>query len=196
MRIGFPGTGTAGRHLRPEVAGPEHEIPPEPDMMDQDTAELAYRRGAGIEVTLLWHRTTGELTVSVTDAASGASFELPVAADEALAAFHHPYAYAAAQGGRVAPAHCCAGAPSEPRRAAFTAPGSSRPIRLDRLDRHPSLATALGPFTAEAASNLPSGTDAHRRRRAGPPDHVSTLSGPGIRPYPASCPGRPAEGQP
>jgi hypothetical protein len=41
-------------------------------------------------------------------------------------------------GGRVAPAHCCAGAPSEPRRAAFTAPGSSRPIRLDRLDRHPS----------------------------------------------------------
>ncbi len=54
--------------------------------------------GAGIEVTLLWHRTSGELTVSVTDAASGASFELPVAADEALAAFHHPYAYAAALG--------------------------------------------------------------------------------------------------
>jgi hypothetical protein len=94
----IPRNGTAGRHLRPEVAGPEHEIPSEPDMMDQDTAELAYRRGAGIEVTLLWHRTTGELTVSVTDAASGASFELPVAADEALAAFHHPYAYAAAQG--------------------------------------------------------------------------------------------------
>ena len=103
MRIGFHGTGTAVRHLRPEVAGPEHEVPPEPDMMDQDTAELAYRRGAGIEVTLLWHRTTGELTVSVIAeapdaAASGASFELPVAADEALTAFHHPYAYAAAQG--------------------------------------------------------------------------------------------------
>ena len=48
MRIGFPGTGTAGRHLRPEVAGPEHEVPPEPDMMDHDTAELAYRRGAGL----------------------------------------------------------------------------------------------------------------------------------------------------
>jgi hypothetical protein len=45
MRIGFPGTGTAGRHLRPEVARPEHEVPPEPDMMDQGTAELAYRRG-------------------------------------------------------------------------------------------------------------------------------------------------------
>jgi len=32
---------TSGRR----VAGPEHEVPPEPDMMDQDTAELAYRRG-------------------------------------------------------------------------------------------------------------------------------------------------------
>ena len=98
MRIGFPGTGTAGRHLRPEVAGPGHEVPAEPDMMDKDTAELAYRRGAGIEVALLWHRTTGELTVSVTDAASGASFELPVAPDEALTAFHHPYGYAAVRG--------------------------------------------------------------------------------------------------
>src|SRR5258708_40280176 len=61
MRIGFPGTGTAGRHLRPEVAGPGHEVPPEPDTMDQDTAELAYRRGAGLEATLRWHRTTREL---------------------------------------------------------------------------------------------------------------------------------------
>jgi len=98
MRIGFPGTGTAGHHLRPEVAGPEHEVPPEPDMMDQDTAELACRRGAGIEVTLLWHRTRGERTGSVTDAASGACCELPVAPGEALTASHHPYAYAAAQG--------------------------------------------------------------------------------------------------
>src|SRR6266496_1337207 len=46
---------------------------------------------------------------------------------------------------------------------------------------------------AKISANLPSGTDAHRRRRAGPPDHVSTLSGPGICPYPASYPGRPAK---
>ena len=78
--------------------GPGTRYPPEPDLMDQDTAELACRRGAGIEVTLLWHRTSGALTVSVTAAASGASFELPVAADQALAAFHHPYAHAAARG--------------------------------------------------------------------------------------------------
>ena len=48
MRIRFPGTGTAGRHLRPEVAGPGHEVPPEPDMTGQDTAELACRQGAGV----------------------------------------------------------------------------------------------------------------------------------------------------
>ena len=82
MRIGFHGTGTAVRHLRPEVAGPEHEVPPEPDMMDQDTAELAYRRGAGIEVTLLWHRTAGALAVWVTDAASRACVFLAVTASD------------------------------------------------------------------------------------------------------------------
>jgi hypothetical protein len=98
MRIGFPRTGTVGRHLRPQAAGPGHQVPPEPDTTDQDTAELACRHGAGLEVTLLWQRTSGQLTVRVTDAASGASFKLPVPADQALAAFHHPYAYAAAQG--------------------------------------------------------------------------------------------------
>jgi hypothetical protein len=97
-RLGFPGTGMVARQLRPDFARPEHEVSTEPDTMDKDTAELAYRRGAGIEVTLLWHRTNGELTVSVTDAASGASFELPVAPAEALTAFHHPYAYAAVKG--------------------------------------------------------------------------------------------------
>ena len=40
MRIGFPGTGTAGRHLRPEVDGPEHEVPPEPDMTGASIATV------------------------------------------------------------------------------------------------------------------------------------------------------------
>jgi hypothetical protein len=95
MRIGFPGTGTVVHDLWPEFARTEHELPREPDTMGKNTTDLAYRQGAGIEVTLLWHRRNGELTVSVTDTASGASFELPVSPDEALAAFHHPYAYAA-----------------------------------------------------------------------------------------------------
>ncbi len=53
MRIGFPRTGTVVRHPRPKFARPEHEVPPEPDTTDKNTTELAYRRGAGIEVTLL-----------------------------------------------------------------------------------------------------------------------------------------------
>jgi hypothetical protein len=90
MRIGFPGTGRVVRHPRAEFARPEHEV-----LAD---SELAYQRGAGLDVVLLWHRANGELTVSVTDAASGASFELPVARDEALTAFHYSYAYTAAKG--------------------------------------------------------------------------------------------------
>ena len=98
MRIGFSGNRTADRDLGTEAARLGHAVLPEPDTIDKDTAELAYRQGAGIEVTLLWHRTTGELTVSVSDKSSGASFELRVAADEALAAFNHPYAYAGVKG--------------------------------------------------------------------------------------------------
>src|SRR5690349_9712629 len=97
-RIESPEPGRPARHPRPEVAGPEHEVPPGTGHDGPGHGGARLPAGAGIEVTLLWHRTSGELTVSVTDAAQGASFALPVAADEALAAFHHPYAYAAAQG--------------------------------------------------------------------------------------------------
>ena len=62
--------------------------------------ELAYRRSSGIDVTLLWDRRSGELTVDVADWASGTSFQLPAAPEEALAVFHHPYAYAALEGTR------------------------------------------------------------------------------------------------
>ena len=45
--------------------------------------ELAYRANDGIEVVLFWHRASGELAA---------------APEEALAVFHHPYAYAAFRG--------------------------------------------------------------------------------------------------
>ena len=64
-------------------------------MASVDKAELAYRRSNGLEVTLLWDRRTGELTVAVGDLTSGDAFELQAAPEEALAVFHHPYAYAA-----------------------------------------------------------------------------------------------------
>jgi hypothetical protein len=57
--------------------------------------ELAYRANDGVEVALFWHQGTDELTVAVSDAASGAYFELAAAPDQALDIFNHPYAHAA-----------------------------------------------------------------------------------------------------
>jgi hypothetical protein len=61
--------------------------------------ELAHRAGDGIEVLLLWDRGDGQLKVVVDDLRNGRSFEL-VAGDgrQALDAFYHPFAYAAARG--------------------------------------------------------------------------------------------------
>jgi hypothetical protein len=60
--------------------------------------ELAYRAGDGVEVVLFWHQNTGELTVAVSDARSGAHFELAAAPNQALDVFNHPYAHAAFRG--------------------------------------------------------------------------------------------------
>jgi hypothetical protein len=64
--------------------------------------ELAYRAADGVEVVLFWHQDTDELTVAVSDARSGAYFELAAAADQALDVFNHPYAHAAFRGLRYA----------------------------------------------------------------------------------------------
>jgi hypothetical protein len=60
--------------------------------------ELAHRGGDGIQVLLLWDRGDGRLAVVVDDLRNGGSFEL-VADDgrQALDAFYHPFAYAAAR---------------------------------------------------------------------------------------------------
>jgi hypothetical protein len=60
--------------------------------------ELHRRASAGLEVSLLWSRTAGKLVVFVADTITGESFELPVAREEALEAFNHPFAYAAGRG--------------------------------------------------------------------------------------------------
>jgi hypothetical protein len=57
--------------------------------------ELAYRAADGVEVVLFWHQITDELAVAVSDARSGAHFELAAAPHEALDVFNHPYAHAA-----------------------------------------------------------------------------------------------------
>ena len=56
--------------------------------------ELDRRTGDGIDVRLLWNADTDRVVVSVHDARTVESFELEVAAGDALFAFQHPYAYA------------------------------------------------------------------------------------------------------
>jgi predicted metal-dependent phosphoesterase TrpH len=60
--------------------------------------ELANRVSNGIEVTLLWGPSTGEVVVEVIDHSAEQAFELTVPSERALDAFHHPYAYASRQG--------------------------------------------------------------------------------------------------
>jgi hypothetical protein len=59
--------------------------------------ELDHRDSDGIEVSLLWSRTDNSLAVVVLDSKRDERFEFRVAADKALDAFQHPYAYAAAR---------------------------------------------------------------------------------------------------
>jgi hypothetical protein len=69
------------------------------DLPEQDLAqELAHRSASGIEVSLLWSRLTGSLSVFVADERSGETLRIEARRDNALDVFHHPYAYAAADG--------------------------------------------------------------------------------------------------
>jgi len=56
--------------------------------------ELAHRAGDGVQVSLLWSPSDGNLTVVVDDAKVDERFELEARPDNALEVFYHPYAYA------------------------------------------------------------------------------------------------------
>jgi hypothetical protein len=60
--------------------------------------ELAHRISSGTDVTLFWNARTGALTVSVRNHDTGTNFQFAAEPDQALHAFYHPYAHAAAQG--------------------------------------------------------------------------------------------------
>jgi hypothetical protein len=60
--------------------------------------EPAQRENDGIAVTLLWHRESDRLTVTVRDWRTGEAFDLVATAGNAMDVFHHPYAYAARRG--------------------------------------------------------------------------------------------------
>ena len=63
-----------------------------------DWRELASRDGDGLEISLLWSKAADRVKVTVADSRLDESFELDIAGAEALAAFHHPFAYAANRG--------------------------------------------------------------------------------------------------
>jgi hypothetical protein len=75
------------------------DAPKETQMDDNVTPlplrELDQRESDGITVTLLWHESSNELMVSVSDSKTGSYFELEARPENALDIFHHPYAHAA-----------------------------------------------------------------------------------------------------
>jgi hypothetical protein len=60
---------------------------------DSTLRELDHRNNDGIDVQLLWNPRTNEISVAVHDERSGEVFAIDVAAEDALLAFHHPFAY-------------------------------------------------------------------------------------------------------
>ncbi len=99
--------------------------------------------------------------------------------------------------GRVAPAHCCGRGPLRTTACGFHRTGlkqalPARPARSSSIPQGRPLVRS----PPKRRLTCPRVLTLSRRRPWGSPDHVSTLSGPGMCPYPASCPGRLAEGQP
>jgi len=56
--------------------------------------ELAHRTSNGLDVALLWSRSTGRLLVAVEDTRTGESFSVDAPSDRALDVYNHPFAYA------------------------------------------------------------------------------------------------------
>ena len=63
-----------------------------------DWKELASRGTDGLAVSLLWSKATDRVRVTVADERFGEEFDLDVPGAHALAAFQHPFAYAAVRG--------------------------------------------------------------------------------------------------
>ncbi len=63
-----------------------------------DWKELASRGTDGLAVALLWSKATDRVRVTVADERFDEEFDLDVPGAHALAAFYHPFAYAAVRG--------------------------------------------------------------------------------------------------
>jgi hypothetical protein len=63
-----------------------------------DWRELASRGADGLAVSLLWSKATDQVRVTVADERFDEELDLEVPGAHALAAFYHPFAYAAVRG--------------------------------------------------------------------------------------------------
>lgn len=75
------------------------EINPLQVIRSTEIRELDRRISDGIDVRLLWHPGTNRVSVAVTDTRTDSAFEFEVDSGDALAAFHHPYAYSSQEHG-------------------------------------------------------------------------------------------------
>ena len=82
------------------IASGSRAAPATNDVIGRSTRELAHRRSGEIEVFLLWHPALDRVELCILDLATDVSMHLDVAPEKALDAFHHPYAYVSASGGR------------------------------------------------------------------------------------------------
>ena len=63
------------------------------EMQNEEWVELAERANDGLDVRLYWNRADGRVKVAVARVHTGQVAELRVAPEDALTAFHHPFAY-------------------------------------------------------------------------------------------------------
>jgi len=76
---------------------PTDATPPDGDVRVPPARELHRRVNDGITVVMLWRAGDDGVTVAVEDARTGERFELAVAGRDAMDAFMHPFAWAAAR---------------------------------------------------------------------------------------------------
>jgi len=60
--------------------------------------ELASRANGGLEISLLWNKSSDRVKVAIADTTLDQRFDIDVAGADALAAFYHPFAYAGTLG--------------------------------------------------------------------------------------------------
>jgi hypothetical protein len=85
------------RHLEPISEDPFLPCGEQARVVASSVRELDHRRSDGIDVTLLWRPSDGQVLVAVCDTKTGQAFELQVDPAHSLNAFHHPFAYAASR---------------------------------------------------------------------------------------------------